>query len=98
MATGTGGSNANNSLTSLLISDTMLPADIATICNGILDDKINTYPNSPIYPGAFAQNRHLYIPNRGYIRCIPGDYVMIDPTGWPILVSANAILHGPWTS
>lgn len=40
----------------------------------------------------------LFVPNRGSLVILPGDYVAIDSTtGWPILVSARAIAAGPWT-
>lgn len=71
-------------------------ADIASLAIGILNDKINTYPNNPIYPGAYMRRGRLYIPNRGVLIPQEGDYIMIDTTGWPILVSANAIANGPW--
>lgn len=38
------------------------------------------------------QNGLLYVPGRGVLKIRPGDIVAVDPlTGWPILVSANAI-------
>lgn len=38
------------------------------------------------------QNGILYVPGRGALKLRPGDIVAVDPlTGWPILVSANAI-------
>jgi hypothetical protein len=113
MATGTGGTNANNSLTSLQFTGAMATADIATIAEAIYDDRQNVYPNNPTsalntivaaaipYPGAFAQTGLLYIPNRGILKCQPGDYVMVDTvSGWPILVSRTAIGIGGtvWTS
>jgi hypothetical protein len=114
MATGTGGTNSAASLTSLLVGSAMAAADIATIANAIQDDRVNLYPNNPTstlntipvaaqgpLPGAFAQTGLLYIPNRGILRCQPGDYVMVDTvSGWPILVSRTAIgIAGTvWTS
>ena len=105
MATSTGGTNANNSLTSLVISSQMAPADIAAIAALIFDDRKNLPPNAvvgalnaPIFspitamPSAFTQNGLLYVPNRGVLKCFPGDIVMVDATsGWPILVSRQAI-------
>jgi hypothetical protein len=105
MATGTGGTVANNSLTSLLIGGAQIPADVAAIANLIFDDRVNVYPNNPTaalntiptaaqgpFGGSFAQNGLLYIPNRGVLRTFPGDYVMVDAvSGWPILVSRTAI-------
>lgn len=112
MATGTGGTNANNSLTSLQFTGRMLPADIAAIANAVYDDRQNVPPNNPTaalnviaaaaipFPGAFAQTGLLHVPNRGILRCFPGDYAMVDPvSGWPILVSRTAIGIGGsvWT-
>jgi hypothetical protein len=97
MATLTLGTNATDSLTSVVysMSDvTLLPADLATIAQGILDD-LN--PSHPIVPGSFTYAGRLWIPNRGNLIMNPGDVVAIDSTGWPILVSANAIANGPWT-
>jgi len=94
MATSTLGTNANNSLTSKLFGGALPVADIAAIANAIKDDINNLHP---IWPGAWAQTGLLYVPNRGILRMLPGDYVGVDSTGWPILVSARAIASGPWT-
>jgi hypothetical protein len=45
------------------------------------------------YPGAFARMGLLYVPNRGVLKVLPGDYVGVDASGWPILVSAEAIAY-----
>jgi hypothetical protein len=44
-------------------------------------------------------NGLLYVPNRGFLKVLPGDYVAIDNFGWPILVSGNSVaLSGSiWT-
>lgn len=97
MATKTLGTNATNTLTALPFQrGGLLPADIAIIQEGILNDLIN---GNPVYPGAFSSMGLLYVPNRGILQVLPGDYVGIDATGWPILVSANAIASGStsWT-
>lgn len=94
MATGTLGTNATNTLVSLINSGAMLPADVGSIANRIKDDLINGHP---IFPGAYAQNSLLYVPNRGILKVLPGDYVGVDSQGWPILVSKNSIANGPWT-
>ena len=48
--------------------------------------------------GQFSAGGQLFIPgDRGVITLLPGDYVGVDSTGWPIVVSANAIANGPWT-
>ena len=83
----------------------LLPADLATIAQEILNDP-NAFNGQStaraMINGAFAYNGVLFIPNRGYLRVFPGDVVAVDsasssPVGWPILVSADAIANGQWT-
>jgi hypothetical protein len=97
LATKTLGTNATNSLVAVKYlpgyNSGMSAADQATIQNDILDDLINSHPQ---LAGAF-QSGQLFIPNRGILQVLPGDWVGVDSTGWPILVSANAIASGPWT-
>ncbi len=95
MATITLGTNATSSLVAVDFQKDLSSADIATIAKDIKDD-LN--PTHPIWPGAFSKIGMLFIPNRGYLQVLPGDYVGVDATtGWPILVSARAIAAGPWT-
>lgn len=98
MATVTMGSPANNTFTALPFSayaGATAAADIATIANAILDDLKNT---NPVFPGAFSQKGLLYVPNRGVLKVLPGDYVAVDTVGWPILVSArSAATAASWT-
>ena len=97
MATKTLGTNATTSLTAVNFQGGgLLPADIATITNGILNDLVN---GNPVFPGAFSSQGLLYVPNRGVLIVKPGDFVGTDASGWPILVSANAIAYGStsWT-
>lgn len=95
MALLTLGTTAQDSLRAQLYSAAMAVADIATINNGIKDDK---NPAHPRWPGAFIQAGRLFIPNRGVLQVLPGDYVAYDTTtGWPILLSAYAIASGPYT-
>src|ERR1700722_10173109 len=96
MATSTLGTTANNSLTALPMAGALAAADIATIANLILNDQINTSPTQPIFVGAFAQSGLLYVPNRGILKVLAGDYVGVDASGWPILVSKNAIANAAW--
>mgnify|MGYP001589923803 CR=1 FL=1 len=100
MATNTFGTDANNSLTAVIYATSLLPADVATIQQGIKDDKIAVVPNHPIYRGdAFSRAGLLYIPNRGILQCLPGDVIAIDNAGWPILVSADSVAYASslWT-
>jgi hypothetical protein len=90
----------------------LLPADLATIAQlilndpGPLDGTTSTYETSmmvgahSIVPGAFNYMGILTIPGRGFLRLVPGDIVAVDSTanvGWPIVISANAKTNGPWT-
>lgn len=100
MAVQTVGTTANNSLTYGIkflpgYGSGMAAADIATIALHIKDDLNVAHP---VYPNAFSSNGLLYVPNRGILTMLPGDYVAVDPTtGWPILISKRAAASGPWT-
>ncbi len=102
MATHTIGAHANNSLTAVEYGADLLDADVATIQRAILDDFLQTNPItnatpgvSRIYPGAFVKQGNLFIPNRGFLKMMPGDVIAVDPTtGWPILVAKNAVSAG----
>ena len=98
MATITLGTSSTNSLSPAIkflpgYGSGMSSADIATMAKAIKNDQAN---GLPVYPNAFSANGLLYIPNRGVLTMLPGDYVGVDATGWPILVSAYAIANGPW--
>lgn len=96
MATVTLGSNATNTLTALVASGNLAAADVNAIQNVIKDDQIS---GNPIYPGAFSHSGLLYVPNRGVLKVLPGDYVAVDAFGWPILVAGGAISYAStsWT-
>lgn len=102
MATKTLGSNATNTLTAINFSKGLPAADIAAIAALILDDRsvdsgqlATVAPSAkPILPGGFSQTGLLYIPNRGVLQVLPGDWVGVDANGWPILLSANSIAGG----
>ena len=97
------GTTANNSLTALVAALTSVasgggPAqdatDLAQIANLIKDDLNVAHPRMPT---AWSQGNLLYVPNRGILQVLPGDYVGIDSQGWPILVSKNSIALAAWT-
>jgi hypothetical protein len=46
---------------------------------------------NPNIGSAFSFNGQLLVPNRGVLKVMAGDVVAVDNTGWPILVSANAV-------
>lgn len=96
MATATLGTAATSTLTAQAFAGNLSTTDLATIANLILNDQINGNPTQPIWPGAWAQTGILYVPNRGILRALPGDYVGVDVTGWPILVSKQAAASASW--
>jgi hypothetical protein len=97
MATKTLGTTAQTSLTALKYlpgyASGMSAADQAAIQNAVKDDLGNAHS---LVPGAFQGGR-LFIPNRGILQVLPGDWVGVDSQGWPILVSANSIANAAWT-
>ena len=101
MATLTLGSKTTTSLTAIKFLHGMNATDFATIVNSILNDGQGTgggvyvAPSAkPKWPGPFTTQGQLFIPNRGVLQVLPGDYVAVDANGWPILLSANAIAGG----
>lgn len=99
MATKTLGTNATTTLMALafLQGYGQIPAaDVASLALAIKDDLNLTHP---VIPGSFnvTEGSQLFIPNRGVLRVLPGDWVGVDSQGWPILVSKNSIANGPWT-
>lgn len=88
MALGTIGTNGTTTLASFIRNTNTSAADMATLMNSIKNDRVNGHP---IYPGAYMQNGLLYVPNRGFLKVDKGDCIAVDATGWPILISANAL-------
>lgn len=99
MATKTLGTSATTSLNPAIqflpgYGSGMAAADIATMALAIKNDLVN---GNPVYPNAFSSNGLLYVPNRGFLQMLPGDWVGVDSQGWPILVSKNSIANAAWT-
>lgn len=87
MALATLGTAANNSLSALAYGLGANEADAVALSALIKDD--GTGQAAPL--GAFQKGGKLWVPRRGWLTMLPGDYVAIDAaTGWPILVSAAA--------
>ena len=98
MATRTLGTTAQTSLTAISWINGFAqqsPADYATMNGSVKDDLTNGHPSIG-FPFGLGDNGFLYVPNRGYLRILPGDYVGIDNQGWPMLISANSIANGAW--
>ena len=103
MALKTLGTNANNTLSAIKFLHGMTVADLATLNAAILNDGsqagggalAKAAPSAkPIWPGALSTSGKLYIPNRGVLQVLDGDWIGYDANGWPILISANAIAGG----
>lgn len=43
--------------------------------------------------GSFSKNGQLIVPGRGSLQIFPGDAVFVDRSGWPILVSKQALAY-----
>lgn len=88
MALNTFGTNATSTLSATPWGNkTSQYQDYAALAALILDD-VN--PAHPRWPGAFTNNGFLFVPNRGILKLLPGDWVGVSSTGFPILVSAAA--------
>jgi hypothetical protein len=96
MALRTLGTAANNTLSAFVVNtNDTIPADVATFNVAIKDDQIN---GNPIFNGpAYQLSGMLWVPNRGWLKALPGDFIAFDPaTGWPILLSARAAAGASW--
>ena len=95
MATVTCGTKATttfgNALQSAGPGSAGLPAaaDIATLNNLIVDDQSPALANGSGNPGTVSANMQvLYVPNRGFLTIMPGDWVGVSPAGFPYLIPA----------
>lgn len=108
------GTNATTSLQGFLVgTNDVIAADVASLITAIKGDPpgwqswwsvgstgypTGTGTNRPQINQAYQQTGRLFIPNRGWLQCKPGDVVAWDATtGWPILLSGDAAQNGPWT-
>jgi hypothetical protein len=95
MALVTLGTNATTSLQGARFvgGGSISNVDVGAYNNLAKDDIIVAHPNPP----DIFMSGILTIPNRGWLKVLPGDYIAIDANGWPILVSAYSIATGGWT-
>jgi hypothetical protein len=99
MATKTLGTLATNTLTGVQMppdynaTPWISDADFATIANSIFDDERNPQQllNQAILNGSFSRKGLLVIPNRGVLEVKAGDWVAVDPNGWPILIGRESL-------
>jgi hypothetical protein len=106
MALTTSGTLAATTLSSLQWTPAVAIADVASIQALIFDDgsaamgggsaqnnqlvAFDRVGSQGQLPGAFLNNGRLFIPNRGVLQLLPGDWVAVDNTGWPVLLSKLA--------
>ena len=101
MATITLGTAATTTLVAVVFSQAttvLLPADLTTINENIRDDQAAGRPPAYISGiGGFVREGLLIVPNRGALKCLPGDVIGYDPaTGFPILLSSAAAAGASW--
>jgi hypothetical protein len=90
MATTTLGTVSTSTLTAIQWQPAGVSAsDLTAIRNAILNDKIIGLPN-PIYPGALEDGK-LYVPNRGVLTILPGDWIGVDQNGFPYLIPGTYV-------
>jgi hypothetical protein len=70
-----------------------LPADVAAVNNAIKPNGASSPYSSH---GYFSFNGILHVPGRGNLRLQPGDYVLVDPQGWPILIPYTSASSASW--
>jgi hypothetical protein len=105
MALKTFGTTANNSLQAFVVGpDDVVPAQIALL-NGLVKRDMWAYGGGmgPLgtarqrIPVTYMRKGRIFIPQRGELVLREGDYIAIDATtGWPIVISADAVANGPY--
>jgi hypothetical protein len=94
------GSNAQTTLHALVQNTNLSATDAATFRANVLYDGVYVnhawvaVQNNQVYPGGYEMQGGqglLYVPRRGVLKVLEGDYIAYDATGWPILVSGFAI-------
>lgn len=103
MVTATMGTAATTTLTALKFlpgvggNGGMAAADYAAINALILPDSANAPTLGYKKTFEWGSDGMLYLPKkRGFIMMLPGDYIAVDSTGWPIVVSAIAAASASW--
>ena len=97
MALKTLGTATTSSLNALVMNSDLAIADGAQLRQNIKYDGVQ---NNQVLPGGFqfqGGQGLLYVPRRGVLQVLPGDYVGYDAQGWPILVSAYSIAGTGWS-
>ena len=99
MALLTFGTNANNSLRAVQFgpNGVMTDADLAAFNALVQPNYGGANPNDGKLGTYVSREGQLFIPNRGWVKVFSGDWLVTDPTtGFPFLISKNAVLSGPY--
>ena len=101
MALKTFGTNATNSLRAVQFyasSDKMTDSDLALFNALVQPNYGGSNPNSGKLGTYVSRDGQLYIPRQGWVKVFAGDWLVLDQTtGWPFVLSANAVTSGPYT-
>ena len=104
MALKTAGTSATTTLSALVVDSNFTIADIATLRAAIkynwvfVNGAYVRQQAGAIMPGGIEYvggNAILTLPGgRGTLQAQPGDYIAVDPNGWPILIAGGSINSG----
>ena len=104
MALKTIGTNGTTSLNGFIVGvNDVIPADLATLNNALRTDPptvntVNVGTAQQRLNQAYVKDGWLFVPNRGNLKLIAGDWVCWDTTtGWPIVISQYTAANGPYT-
>ncbi len=88
---------AGTTIASVNVGGSSLVMSKAITGSGAGGTKLLIVPRQPT--NGFSKLGSLYVPGRGILKVNPGDVVAVDASGWPILVSAEAIAfaNSSWT-
>ena len=95
------GTAATTTLKAMKFSFTANPSDMAALEAYVLDDQ-TPGSGTPLGWGSSVgavnyNSAQLFIPNRGVLTPIPGDFIVVDTqTGFPFLISAAAAAAAGW--
>jgi len=94
MTTSTLGTNATSSIPlAIQFFHAGNMSDQAALSAAVLDDSTHTL----IQSASVNRDGYLFVPRRGFLRILEGDWVGVTSTGWPILLSKYDVASGLWT-
>lgn len=98
MALVTLGTAAQTTLQAVMWSQSISAADLAALA-ALIKIPAAQNPSQPVKPGAFVREGLLYLPSRfqpSPVRLENGDYIGVDATGWPIVISSGSAASASW--